>query len=229
MANKSLKKKKAGKIALIVLLTIICLIVLSSTIIALVNIVSVKANMQLAQSFSAVENENIILPEQDENGNYYFKADRDLKVLQLTDIHVGGGCFSTSKDAMAINAVASMVSAEKPDLVVITGDLTFPVPFFAGTLNNMKSAKIVATLMEQLGVAWIPVFGNHDTEAYTYYNREKMANFYENNEFEHCLFKKGPSDIYGYGNSVITVKNSDNIITQALFLLDSNAYLEDDK
>ncbi len=229
MTKEKSKKKKVGKIILKVLLSILAIMIIASAVIGVLNVISINASMDLAKSFQPVQNDEIILPKQDENGNYYYEADRDLKVLQLTDIHFGGGCFSTRKDIMALNAVASMVTAEKPDLVVITGDLTFAIPFFSGTLNNLKPAKVVATLMEQLGVPWIPVFGNHDSEAYTLYTREEIADFYESDELEHCLFKKGPSDIYGFGNSVITVRNSDDIITQALFLFDSNAYLSDDK
>ena len=36
---------------------------------------------------------------------------------------------------MALNAVAAMVTAEKPDLVIVTGDIAYPVPFQAGTFT----------------------------------------------------------------------------------------------
>ena len=56
-----------------------------------------------------------------------------------------------------------MITAEQPDLVVFTGDLTYPVPVQAGTFNNKENAKLLADLMEQLGVYWAPFWGNHDS------------------------------------------------------------------
>ena len=81
--------------------------------------------------------------------------------------------------------------------------------------------------MESLGVYWDVTFGNHDSEVYTYFDREDMSAFYGSDEFEYCLFEAGPKDIDGYGNHTIEVKNSDGIITQAMILIDSQAYIED--
>ena len=164
----------------------------------------------------------------DDNGCYTFTTDDHFKVVQLTDVHIGGGFLSIKKDSMAINAVAAMITAEKPDLVVITGDIAYPVPFQAGTFNNKTSAELFAQLMEKLGVYWVPVFGNHDTEAYSYYSREKISEFYSQEKFSHCLFQSGPEDVDGYGNSIINVKNTKGEITQSLVMLDSHSYVDND-
>lgn len=227
-SNGKTKKKKVGKVFLWILGVLIAVILLTVAVFSILNAVSVKANMELASSFEKIDNPDAIVPEKADNGNWVFKTDRDLKILQLTDVHIGGGCLSSKNDAMAINAVASMVSAEKPDLVVITGDIAFPVPFISGTINNLRAAKIFATLMEQLGVPWVPVFGNHDTEVYSFYSREEVSEFYGGDTLKHCLFQKGNDDVDGCGNSVIEVQNQDGIVTQALFLLDSHAYTDDD-
>ena len=224
------KMKKGLKIFLIILGVLLGLILATVLVFAILNQVSSHASLKLAESFAAVENPDAVKPEQEANGTWTFRTDRDLKVLQLTDIHIGAGCLSAKKDAMAINAVASMVTAEKPDLVIVTGDIAYPVPFQAGTMNNLKAAKIFSTLMERLGVPWIPVFGNHDTEVYSYYTREDISEFYESDALKTCLFRKNAiEDIDGFGNSYITVKNADDIVTQALFLLDSHSYTDDDK
>jgi predicted MPP superfamily phosphohydrolase len=120
-----------------------------------------------------------------------------------------------------------MVTKEKPDLVIATGDIAFPVPYVAGTFNNYSGAKAFANLMESLGVYWDVTFGNHDAEAYSYFDRKAMGEFYEREEFEYCLFQSGPEDVDGYGNHVIEVKNSDGVITQAIILIDSQAYIKD--
>lgn len=81
-------------------------------------------------------------PTTDEKDGYYtFTTDKDFKVVQLSDVHIGAGFLSSKKDMMAVNAVEAMVKAEKPDLVVVTGDIGFPVPYQSGTLNNKKRRK----------------------------------------------------------------------------------------
>ncbi len=218
------KKKLFRKISL----TFLALLALFVVVTVCITLIGNKVNLQKAESFSKVAVEDSLVPQKDENGYWTFTTDREMKVLQLTDIHIGGGWMSLKKDAMALNAVAAMVAAEKPDLVIATGDIAYPVPFQAGTFNNRSGAKLFATLMEQLGVYWTVTLGNHDTELYSYYSREKIADFYENSGFKYCLFQSGPEDVDGYGNTVINVKNTDGKITQSIFLLDSHSYSDGD-
>ncbi len=221
-------KKGKGKKALAVIGIILAVIVLFAGVMAVVSVTGNKANIEKANSFEEVVNDDLLVPEKDENGFWTFTTDRDFKVLQLTDVHIGGGWMSLKKDAMALNAVAAMISAEKPDLVIVTGDVSYPVPFQAGTFNNLSSAKVFAALMEKLGVYWTLGFGNHDTEAYSYYGRDDISEFYSSEEFKYCLYQPGPDDVDGYGNQVINVKNSDGVITQSLFVLDSHSYVDGD-
>lgn len=44
--------------------------------------------------------------------------------------------MSFFKDRRAIDCVVRMVTAEQPDLVAVTGDIAYPVPFQSGTFNN---------------------------------------------------------------------------------------------
>lgn len=223
MSKKTTKKvhgKKALKITAIILGVIAVLVCVNM----FANYMTNKSSAEFASSFTPIKNENTIIPEKDSDGNWTFTTDRELKVLHLTDIHIGGGWLSAKTDILTINAVASMITAEKPDLVVITGDIAYPVPFESLALNNLPPHTVFATLMETLGVYWIPTFGNHDTEFYSFYPREEISEFYSSEDFKYCLYQAGDENIDGYGNSVINVKNSDGIITQSLFAIDSNAY-----
>lgn len=206
-------------------LSIIATLSLSmSSLTAVIN----KGSFDAASSFEQVAYENQLVPEKDTDGYWTFTTDRDLKILQFSDIHIGGGIMSIFKDKKALNAVAAMITAEKPDLVVLTGDLVYPVPFQAGTFNNGISSDIVITLMEQLGVYYTVCFGNHDSEAYSDYTREQIADKYADPELKYSLFQKGPEDVDGYGNQVIKVKNSAGIVTNAYFVLDSHDYVPAD-
>ena len=221
MANE--KKKKGAK----TILTPAVIIIIIAVVITGLNLMSVQNLMEKGNTYKKVAYENQLIPEKDENGNWYFTTDGDFKVMHITDIHIGGGFLSKTFDEKALNAVALMVTKEKPDLVIVTGDIAFPVPYSAGTFNNYSGIKAFGNLMETLGVYWDVTFGNHDSEAYTYFDREDVAALYGSGEFEHCLFQAGPKDVDGYGNHTIEVKNSKGVITQAMILIDSQAYVKD--
>lgn len=222
--------KQKAKIALNILLCIVLIILIIAAFIAIVNMISAKSNQNfIEKSISAVEYSSQLAPEKDEDGCYTFTTDDDFNVMQLTDVHIGGGFMSVKKDNMAINAVAAMVTEEKPDLVIITGDIAYPVPFQAGTFNNKTGAETFAQLMEKLGVYWAPAFGNHDTEAYSYFSREDIAKIYNDKEkYPHCLFQSGPEEVDGVGNYVVNVKNTKGEITQNLYMIDSHSYTDND-
>lgn len=211
-----------------VLLSLLAAVIIIACVIVVANTVTVNSLVDFAESFQNVAKENALQPETDESGCRTFTTDEEFKVMQLTDIHIGGGFLSASKDKSALTAVATMIEKAQPDLVVVTGDIAFPVPYAAGTFNNKSGAKIFASLMESLGVYWTVVFGNHDTESYSYFDRETMSEFYSDPDYKYCLYSSGPEDVDGYGNYVIKVKNSEGVITQGLVCMDSHAYTDGD-
>ena len=220
MAKGKIKNRKK---TLFVIISVVLVIAIA---IAGLNYFSVQNLLKKGNAYNKVEIENQLVPQKDENGNWYFTTDGDFKVMHLTDIHIGGGFMSKGVDEKALNAVATMVTKEKPDLVIATGDIAFPVPYTAGTFNNYSCAMDFANLMERLGVYWDVTFCNHDAECYSYFDRESVAKFYENEDYKYCLFQSGPTDVDGYGNHVVEVKNSKGIITQAIILIDSQAYIK---
>ena len=191
------------------------------------NKISEKSMHEYIDSFASVEYENQLKPQLDEYGNWYFTTDGDFKIMQITDVHLGGGCLSRTEDKKAMNAIAAMVAYEKPDLVISTGDMASTYPT-AGTMNNRYAHEYFARLMEQLGVYWTVAFGNHDSEAYNFYNRDQVVAMYENEAYQYCLFSAGPEEVSGKGNHVINVKNSAGKVTQSLFMIDTHSYMEDD-
>lgn len=221
----AVKTKKRGKTVLIILASIAGVIALALCACVAVSFVGIKSNQNFIKSLKAVEYENQLAPHLADDGYYTFVTDDDFKVMQLSDIHIGAGFLSIKKDTMALNAVAAMITAEKPDLVIVTGDIAFPVPFQSGTFNNKNSARLFAELMEQLGVYWAPAFGNHDTESYSYFTREEICNFYTNGDYKHCLLQAGPDDVDGFGNYIVNVKNTLGKITQSFVILDSQSYV----
>ena len=73
---------------------------------------------------SAGENE---VTYHEDSGVYTIKtANDDFRILQLTDIHLGGTIFSYGRDKKALMACEKLIRASQPDLVIVTGDLTYP-------------------------------------------------------------------------------------------------------
>ncbi|MBQ6469202.1 MAG: metallophosphoesterase [Lachnospiraceae bacterium] len=176
-----------------------------------------------------------IVPEYDEElGHYTITTDRDLKVMMLTDIHLGGGCWSFKKDKKTICEVISMLQIEKPDLVILCGDNTFavPGPMFngGGTLNNNMAAKDVIRIFEHEGVYFTTVFGNHDTEAFDYTNRARLGKTYARDSLKYSVFRSEftdpEDDRPSVSNQVIVVKNADGSIGKLLLLMDTNDYID---
>lgn len=215
---------------LTVVLIIVAVIALIVGGLAIANKISEVSMNEYIDSFAKVEYDESdpqLVPELDEHGNWYFVTDGDFKIMQITDVHIGGGVLSREEDMKAMNAIAAMVAYEKPDLVISTGDMAATYPH-SGSLNNKYSHTYFARLMERLGVYWTVSFGNHDSEIYNFYDRAAVAAMYENDEYKYCLFSAGPEDVSGYGNHVINVKNSAGAVTQSLIMMDTHAYTEND-
>lgn len=210
-----------------ILIGFVIVVLAVAAVTAVVNTALTYNLIKKGSEYNKVEYENQLVPEKDENGYWYFTTDGDFKVMHLTDIHIGSGWMCHGRDKKTLNTVAAMITKEKPDLVIATGDIAYPVPFQAGTFNNYTSAKVFANLMESLGVYWTVTFGNHDSEPYSYFDREAVAGFYTDEDYKYCLFQKGPEDVDGEGNHIIEVKNSKGFITQAMVLIDSLSYVDD--
>lgn len=161
------------------------------------------------------------------NGEYSVftkQKGKDFTILQLTDLHFGKGILSIKQDKLANNAVIDLVERVKPDLIILTGDNVYPIPFFSGTLNNMRQSKFVAKLMESFEIPWTMVFGNHDTEPFATHSKEELCEFYSSQK--HCLLKRGDKNISGAGNHIILINNDDGKVNTALVMLDSNMYIK---
>lgn len=221
--NKGISKVKRRKKYRKIWSTVLTVLVVSA-IISAVLLTGTDASAHVINDYGKVKDIEYDIEKTDYGYKLIDHDDDGFRILQLTDIHIGGGILSISNDKMALTAVAEVVNAVKPDLIIVTGDIAYPVPFQSGTLNNLRAAKIFADLMSQFKIPWTITFGNHDTERYSLYDREAISNFYS--QLEGCLFTPGPEDVFGYGNHIITLHNSSGELYQAIVMLDSNSYIE---
>lgn len=148
--------------------------------------------------------------------------DRDYKILQLTDLHLGFGLFSYKKDQMALAAVREIIKRTSPDLIVLTGDSIFPFFPKAGTINNKKQAERFIQFMDAFQIPYTLVFGNHDCEMGAKCGKDALADIFCKGKY--CIFSKGRKEIYGVGNFFINLTGESEKVLMPLVMLDSNMY-----
>ena len=160
----------------------------------------------------------------DETFTIIIEKDRDFKILQLTDLHLGFGFLSKGKDKLALHAVKKIIEASKPDLIVLTGDSIFPFFPKAGTLNNRRQARKLMDFLDGFAIPYTLVFGNHDCEIGSTCNKEALAEVYKQGRY--CIFSEGRKKLTGVGNFLIELVDEYGKVLLPLVMLDSNMYGE---
>lgn len=151
----------------------------------------------------------------------------DFKILQLTDIHLGGSLLSYDKDLKALKACYKLIEYTRPDLVIVTGDLCFPMGVMSFSFNNTAPVQQFAAFMRNVGIPWAFTYGNHDTEKMSATKQSGLNELYKSLSYDtskNLLYPYTQPDIWGRNNQLIEVRNADGTLNQALFLIDSNAY-----
>jgi len=141
--------------------------------------------------------------------------DKDFMILNLTDPQLGLSEWAQDQKhrAILVYTVQQLMEKVKPDLVTITGDISWAL--------DLEAYELFAELMEQYGVPWAPVMGNHDhrgpgiTEAILEVYLKKP----------HCLFEKGDPAM-GKGNYVIAVCENGKPV-EGLFMMDSHSMIRE--
>lgn len=140
-------------------------------------------------------------------------TDDPFKIISFTDLHLD---TYKAKGGKTIANMVKAIKAEQPDLVIFTGDIVT-------SSNNMLRVKQFAEIMEELGVYWCPVLGNHEGDNGRSITRAKFIEVWSG--YEHCLAHDDPealaNDVWGNGNYVINIVKSGGIISQSLIFIDS--------
>ncbi len=139
----------------------------------------------------------------------------DFTIMVATDMHVDR---DTDLIYKAMDMLYHHIADIKPDLVILTGD------FLVTDYQQFDSVQF-AKFMEDIGIYWAFVFGNHEAREEKEFHKYFM--FKNLTKYPHCLSKIGPSDLFGFGNFFINILNSDNKISQSLALFDSGRDIYD--
>lgn len=140
-----------------------------------------------------------------------FNGDGEFKIVQFTDVHWKNDSLQQCADTRSL--FLHVLETEKPDLVVLTGDIVNgPAP--AGW-------EAVCSLFVEAGVPFAVVLGNHDDEFE--WSRDQIFDYLSG--LPGFVGSKGPDEITGVGNYVISLKSAQSGKTAALlYFIDSNAY-----
>lgn len=96
-----------------------------------------------------------------------------FKIVQLTDLHYKLGVKASQQ---ALDCIREMVTEEKPDLVMVTGDLIYSMP-------ADSTLSVVLSTLSSLGVPFAITFGNHDYD----FKAPSAALYAQMQKTPHCV------------------------------------------
>ena len=142
-------------------------------------------------------------------------SQEDFRILCSTDLHIDEDYELNNR---TLQHLADRIADLKPDLVVLTGDCIL-------SKYQQIDAIQFAKMMENIGVYWTYVFGNHEArEEKGSFKYQLYKSFIDS---PYCLCKFGDESLYGYGNFTINIMSDESTIRKTLVFLDSGRYLQE--
>lgn len=138
-----------------------------------------------------------------------FDKNGEFKIVQFTDTHVE---LQRNKNLSVYQTVKTVLALEKPDFVILTGDIV------TGD-DPQEGYKRFADIFKEAKIPWAAVWGNHDSEHNL--SRKKVAEYVE--KLPYCL-NKNDNSITGYSNYILPVYGKKNKIEALMYCMDSNDY-----
>ncbi|MGV8963576.1 MAG: metallophosphoesterase family protein [Candidatus Saccharimonadaceae bacterium] len=152
-----------------------------------------------------------ISPSLSQNKDLQFNADGQLKIVQFTDVHYKFDDQANSQ--IALDRMNEVLDAEKPDLVIFTGDIII-------SNEALRGLDIVLDVCENREIPYALVFGNHDDE----YDKNRVELYDYIVKKKNSLMPVREKNVAP--DYVITVKSSKDKSYNAalLYFIDSNSY-----
>ena len=143
-------------------------------------------------------------------GSYERDEDTLFSVLQITDVHIVN---DEKKDAKAFKTIDAMIEETRPDMIVVTGDIT-------SEHDNLTAIKKFCEYIEKKKIPWAFTFGNHDAEGVA--SKQEINDYLET--LEYCIYERGDESITGMGHYYYTVRDENGGAVMSLIMMDSNMY-----
>lgn len=145
-----------------------------------------------------------------------FNSNGKFKIVQFTDVHFIYNFYRSDSSLVLMKAA---LEAEKPDLVVLTGDVVC-------SENTKKAWLSLTKILIESKIPWAVTLGNHDVE-YELTGDEIMDII---TELPYCVSESGSEDVSGSGNYILKVHGSKTKDAEAvLYFLDSHSGLPKEK
>lgn len=138
---------------------------------------------------------------------------KDFTILNLTDPHFDISEWDKNGVTYKIfdYTVKELVKRVNPDLITVSGDISWGA-------DHYSAYKDFADYMEELGIFWAPVWGNHDDEDGDDIV-EEIADLFLT--YKTCVYEKGDKK-YGNGNYVIEICEDEKTV-EALLMMDTHS------
>lgn len=135
----------------------------------------------------------------------------DFVILLFTDIQLWSFTWDNDETCEIMDELVERVN---PDLIILPGDNV------SGLGTDILTLQFIDK-MESYGIPWAPVFGNHDAEG----NATLLWQADKFEAAEHCLFDRGPANMYGVGNYFVNIFEGDEPV-YSLCLMDNGRYTD---
>lgn len=146
----------------------------------------------------------------EENKQLAFNKDGKFKIVQFTDVHWIAGNPKSDVAGVMMNEI---LDAEKPDLVIYTGDI-----IYGGVAEDGLRKALEPTISR--GIPFAVTFGNHDDEHNL--NRQQVYEFIKGMPGNLTSSVEG---LKGITNFILNVKSAEGDKDAAtLYVFDSNSY-----
>ena len=144
-----------------------------------------------------------------------FDEKGEFKIAQFTDMHFYDG---GPRSPQVIENIKAVLEKEKPNLVILTGDIVTESKKKGESLKNWK---ILTDLFIEYQVPYAVAFGNHDDEAEV--SRKEVLDYLSGLPL--CLISdEGGEEVKGVGNYVLPVANQKGEVEKLLYCMDSRSY-----
>lgn len=144
-----------------------------------------------------------------------FNSNKQFKIVQFTDTHFYQG---GERSPEVIENIRAVMEAEKPELVILTGDIV------TGSRKNwptLESWDILTQIFIDYQTPYAVAFGNHDDEAQV--SREELLEYLSRRPY--CLISdEGGDEVKGTGNYVLPIHHTKGKVEKLIYCMDSRSY-----
>lgn len=143
-----------------------------------------------------------------QNHQLKFNTNKKFKIVQFTDLHIK---YKDKRSDIAFAKMNEVLNAEKPDLILITGDIIYSKP----AKKNLRS---ILDFISKYKIPFAVTFGNHDREQGL--SNDKLFKIVKSYPYNVTIDEQ--PQISGVGNCALPIKTLKGKTAAVLYLIDSN-------